>query len=396
MILITGATGFLGGELLARSLRLNPSEDFCAVVRPSLLETSSQRLRAALRNYLSDNELDEAFKRIRVFSGDLLQERFGLSHYEFDELVSCTDTVIHCAAEVSLSMSIEKARRTNLSATQNVISFCDQIAKRHPLRDLELNFVSTAFVAGKNYGVSSPDELVVTPSHFRNGYEQSKAESELEVRRAGDRYRVLIYRPSVIVGDSVTGYTSSFNVLYIPARLFIRGLFRALPAIPNANFDVVPVDHVAASLLALRAMRPPSGSCFYLTAGLGRETSPKEIMQLIVEVFTKYRKLGLNFFRPPFMAPEILALAQDSFAAALHSLKHFEKIVCEKFNVLQQTLPFIPYMIKNPRFDSSATVKLLGEAPLFATYGEQLFKYCLDSNWGKKEVRIEQRVPGLA
>lgn len=388
MILVTGATGFLGGEILARSLRLNSEMEFAVIIRPSLLESAEQRLRCSLRNYLTDMELAAELPRVRVFAGDLLEERFGLSQRDFDELTSCVETVIHCAASVSLSMSLERARKLNLNATKNVVRFCDRISAMYPSRDLELNFVSTAFVAGKQEGVCSPDELIVTPSNFRNGYEQSKAESELEVRRAADRYRVLVFRPSVIVGDSKTGYTSSFNVLYIPARIFIRGLFRALPAIPNAPFDVVPVDHVAASMLALRAMRPPSGSCFHLTAGLGRETTPREIMQLLIEVFEKYRQIGRNFFRPPFVAPEILALAQDSFAAALNSLKHFEEIVCEKLNVLQQTLPFIPYMVKNPRFDNSQTVAHLGHAPLFSSYGEQIFKYCLDSNWGKKEVRV--------
>ena len=44
---------------------------------------------------------------------------------------------------------------------------------------------------------------------------------------------IAIFRPSIIVGDSVTGRTSSFKVLYWPLKIYGRGLWRIVPGRPE-------------------------------------------------------------------------------------------------------------------------------------------------------------------
>ena len=61
----------------------------------------------------------------------------------------------------------------------------------------------------------------------------------------------MIARPSIIVGDSRTGWTSAFNVIYWPMRAFSRGLMDEVAIDPDAVADIVPIDYVGDGLLAL-------------------------------------------------------------------------------------------------------------------------------------------------
>ena len=57
---------------------------------------------------------------------------------------------------------------------------------------------------------------------FRNPYEQSKFEAELLVRERSRSLPIQVVRPSIVVGDSRTGLTPAFNVLYWPLRAFSK------------------------------------------------------------------------------------------------------------------------------------------------------------------------------
>ena len=106
--------------------------------------------------------------------------------------------------------------------------------------------------------------------HFRNPYERSKFEAELMLRERAAGLPLQVLRPSIVVGDSRTGWTSSFNVLYPPLRAFARGAILALPARRGSPVDVVPVDYVADSVDRL-ACDGPDGT-FHLVAGRNATT----------------------------------------------------------------------------------------------------------------------------
>ena len=80
-----------------------------------------------------------------------------------------------------------------------------------------------------------------------------------------------ILRPSIVVGDSRTGRTSSFNVLYGPLKAFARGAIPAIPARRSSPVDIVPVDYVAERTVDL-ADDGPNGT-FHLVAGRNATTA---------------------------------------------------------------------------------------------------------------------------
>src|SRR5204863_4478544 len=114
---------------------------------------------------------------------------------------------------------------------------------------------------------------------FRNPYERSKYEAEVVVRERARELPVQILRPSIVVGDSRSGWTPAFNVLYAPLKAFSRGAYPILPARRDSPVDVVPVDYVADAILAL-AGRP--GEIHHLVAG-ERASSVGEIIDLASE-----------------------------------------------------------------------------------------------------------------
>ena len=71
-----------------------------------------------------------------------------------------------------------------------------------------LNYVSTAYVAGKRTGTVYEHELILGQQH-KNHYESTKFQAEVWVRETMDKVPTTVYRPAIVVGDSQTGETAS-------------------------------------------------------------------------------------------------------------------------------------------------------------------------------------------
>ena len=399
MIFLTGSTGFLGRELAARLLTLYPTEDVCLLARGDSESAARQRAVEAVTEACTAAGVTNFLSRISVVWGEVSKPQFGLGVTEFESLARKVTAVFHCAASTKFSSPLTEARGINVAGTRQALDLAKTAERLKSLNNSSLSpdrtdtpvryhHVSTAYVAGKREAVVRPDELNFSPG-FRNSYEQSKAEAEVLVRAESDTLSTTIYRPSVVVGDSRTGRTSAFNVIYMPSRLLISGVCKALPALPNTPFDVVPVNYIADAIAYLSLSSRSSGACYHLSAGLGRESSPLEIVTTLVAAFHRYKStLPQHLHKNLLVAPELLIKAFGSISAAANSVKQIEKIVTEHISVFSQLLPFVPYMISNPRFDSSLTARDLEGSmqlpPLFEDYAETVFRYCFETNWGKR------------
>ena len=219
---------------------------------------------------------------MRPIAGDICEPDFGLGRESFRSLSHEIDTIYHSAATTDLASELRTARRSNVGGTERVLEFARLASESNT--EFRLHHISTAFVAGNTEKIVQANELDLSRD-FRNAYEQSKAEAESLVRGFAEKNNVTIYRPSVIVGDSVTGKTTAFKVIYVPLRLVINGLLTSLPAKPLAPFDVVPIDYVADAIVRISHMAEASGQCFHLSAGVGRESNPHEIIEMLDKNF---------------------------------------------------------------------------------------------------------------
>ena len=268
-IFLTGATGFLGTVLL-RDLLLK-RHIVTALVRPQQGLGASDRLKNRLLDYDPKFPWDQfSGPNLIAVEGDTTQSRFGMSKDLYDQYVASTDVVIHNAACTALETDWESLEAINIGGTREAIEFASRTHAK------SLVHVSSAYVAGERTGVVREDELLMTEG-FRNGYERSKAIAENEVREAAasGRIRFLIVRPSIIVGDSRSGYMCPnhhfFDLIFrlLTIRRMIRnktedGRFR-IPGDPHATKNFVPVDHVAELISLLLETEEAWGQAFHLT-----------------------------------------------------------------------------------------------------------------------------------
>lgn len=291
---LTGATGFLGGHLMAALVRSGKRLIVLGRASPEL--SLAERVLRQLRWFGLDDRSDQ----IETLEGDLLGPRLGLERARYEALRARGASIIHCAADTRFS---ERNRReitaANVEGLKGILAFAAD--GRAPF----FHHVSTAYVAGGRSG-ACPEELG-SPGEFNNVYEETKACAERLVaehrEREGLAYTIL--RPSIVYGDSRTGPPTRFDALYHPVRslaavrdiylddirqgggqkaracgIFLQDggvlrmpvrLFRS----QRGHVDLVPVDYFVSAALRIFE-RPQPGVICHLTSD-----APKTLDDLV-------------------------------------------------------------------------------------------------------------------
>jgi thioester reductase-like protein len=372
-LVITGATGFLGREVLKRLVERLPEARFALLVRGREGESPGDRVRGLLEELFGPAQRDAVRERIEVHAADLSLERFGLTEAAYGSLMDGTTHVVHSAATVRFDHPLETARRINVGGTKGVLDLAREVHRRGSLKTL--TYIGTAFVAGTRTGLVSEDELDVGQG-FRNTYERTKCEAEKLVRAAQDDVPVAIARPSIIVGDSRTGITTSFKTLYWPLKIYAKHRWRTVPGHPDAVLDIVPVDFVADAVAHLALSGKAIGQCVHLCAGPEGGATIGEIGEFASTFF------GIKpprFFNPAF------------FLAVLRPFLYVT-VWGRRRRVLRNGKFYLPYFRMKTAYDTTHARALLSpagvHAPKVTEYLEKLFRYCLDSDWGKRPVTL--------
>jgi len=183
VVLLTGASGFLGKVMLEAFARNRPGDRFLVLSRAA----SAQVLRERFSWIDSD--------RLRYLHGDLTQDDLVLSAADRSDLLAQTTEVWHLAA--STTFDENKAPELNLV---NVEGTRKLLALARELPNLEhFYFTSTAYIVGANRITVPEDELPEVKS-FNNSYEASKWQAERLVRKSDLPFT--IFRPSILLAHS--------------------------------------------------------------------------------------------------------------------------------------------------------------------------------------------------
>jgi thioester reductase-like protein len=358
-VLVTGATGFVGMEVLARYLERSERPLVC-LVRARDDAAARDRLDGIIHN-LFGRSADRYRARVRAYAGDLTVPGLGLEDRLRDELAEAITTIIHSAASVSFALPLDEARATNVEGTRRMLEFAALADARGGID--RYGQVSTAYVAGTHNGSFCERDLDVGQG-FRNSYEQSKFEAE-QLVRANTELPWTILRPSIVVGDRRSGWTAAFNVLYWPLRAFSCGVFKAVPADPASPLDVVSIDFVADAIHELCERGTGAGQTFHLTAGPAATT------------MGEIAALASGYFRRPL--PRVIPPSE--FSAADGGLSDA---------ALESSRVYFPYFSIDTRFDNAATRERLAVAGIHASplhdYLERLLDFATRSRWGKRPI----------
>ena len=267
---LTGSTGLLG-RYVVRDLLL-AGFPVCVLVRGSRRESAADRVETIMQRW--ERLLGRRLPRPVVASGHLNDPQLGLSNDDAQWVKNNCRRVVHCAASLKFVPEENgEPSRTNIDGTKNLLNFCQWAGIK------ELHHVSSAYVAGLLNDSVLPTDLNVAESWTNNAYLGSKSVAEEMVRDNKFAESLTIYRPSMIVGDSETGYTNTYHGFYTPLQFghVMAPKFPAVGTIDRLNFldllglsgqehkNLVPVDWVSAAMVEIIRTPRLHGASYHLT-----------------------------------------------------------------------------------------------------------------------------------
>ncbi len=331
-VFVTGATGLIGGELL-RALLTREVGKVWALVRPVLGSDPAVRLAERMARS-GDGEAIAEGRPVRAVAGDLSGEQLDLSEEDAWEIRREADIIIHCAAETSFIRALA-CRRTNITGTRRLLEFA-HTCRRRPL----FVYVSTAYVSGVVTNACLSEEDALRPENrHHNEYTRSKAIAEEMVCNSG--LDVLIVRPSVVLSAGLKDAGFARAILWFVPLL---NELDAVPINPVAHPDVVPVQFVVDSLLALLEKRERRHQCYHISAGPQGAADYAQLARVLDRVYGRFSPLRL--FAP----------AQWTREAHRHYIR-----TPEQRKIFASLRGYLPFLNMNVSYDHSRLRQELGE-----------------------------------
>lgn len=259
MILVTGATGLVGGNLIWYLLQEN---DRVSAIRRFNSNLESLRI---IFSFYTPNP-DAYLARIDWKTADLLDVK------SISEVMTEATIVYHCAAIVSFGNKADILYNTNVLGTENMIRCAIERGVK------KFCFVSSIASCGKAENREMVDENTEWKyDQNRSIYSLSKYYSEQEIWKGIDKgLDAIIVNPGVILG--VSGTYNSSSQLFSMVR-------KGLMFYTSGGSGYVDVQDVVKAMIQLTNSKI-SGQRFIL---VGENCSSKEVLSWMADGFGKHR-----------------------------------------------------------------------------------------------------------
>src|SRR5437867_7807828 len=119
-VLLTGASGFLGRELLAQLLTETAADVVC-LVRATDTAEARHRVQSILEQLFGRNGCAAARGRVSAVRGDVTRPDLGLERCSRERLIQRSTHMIHGAASVRFDLPLAEARRVNVLGTKAML-----------------------------------------------------------------------------------------------------------------------------------------------------------------------------------------------------------------------------------------------------------------------------------
>lgn len=398
--LITGGTGFIGGRLLRRLLELDRFDKIYVLMRRGRNSSVSISAEERAATVFADIPKEKQ-KKIVVLEGDVTQENCGLTHgllLLLEHEASALEC-FHTAADIRFGEeNRDDIFKTNCTGTSNLLWLLATLGVRR------LHYVSTAYVCGDRKGFLLEGELD-KKQNFRNPYEESKFQAELWVWNFATRQGIptTVYRPSIVVGDSVTGVTGSFAGYYAYMRGFAllrREIVRALeqqpeeyhqegiylrdeklhlPLViwgnPQAEINIVCIDYVTNLIARLAFSSLASGLTFHIV-----NPRPPEAQWLLRASLGALNIVGTH-----------LLDTLDNLQTLKRLITKTPIIDSLEKRIHGNVRKYVDYSEVGPDFSMANVERVLGKIPEHPAVNTELIRrlllYAADHNFGKTGKR---------
>lgn len=250
-VLLTGATGGLGLQLLAALLRTTSAHVVC-LVRASSDAQARERLARALDALPELRAQDRV--RVRAVRAHLERPLLGVDTTHYSWLSSEVDAILHAAAVVDFSAPYAQLRTVNVEGTRALIDLAFQQRRK------EFHYVSSLsalFPSAERAPRSLEERPGPAPDALTMSYGQSKAVCERLLASAAELgLPVRIYRPSRVCASAAA---PSGDILSRFLATCIRlGRFPDLAGADN----LIPSD-VAAGMIVDIARQPQLAARYF-------------------------------------------------------------------------------------------------------------------------------------
>ncbi|XP_020291381.1 putative fatty acyl-CoA reductase CG5065 [Pseudomyrmex gracilis] len=275
VILLTGATGFVGKALLEKLLRTCPAVTrIFVLIRPRTKQSIEERFNKLLENPIFDKircDFPDVLNKVFLVKGDLGLPDIGLHTEDKEMLIQSVNVVFHSAATVRFVESLKVAVNLNTKGTDRLLDLCKC------MRNLvSVVHVSTAYsnadrreIEESIYTTNVKPHTVIDMCEnlddatleilekrligkHPNTYTLTKNWAEQIVLSKGRNMPIAIVRPSIVGAayqepfpgwiDNVCGITGIMTEIG-------RGTVRSIVCNKDLIVDMIPVDFVVDTLI---------------------------------------------------------------------------------------------------------------------------------------------------
>ena len=250
-VLLTGATGHVGCNILYQLLHETPYKIYL-LIRASSIKEANEKINHRFRYYF-DSDLDSYGDRVIAMASDLEKSDLGITQNEYQRLVADVDSIIHSAALVKHYGTYDTSYSANVQTTINLLELSRLTASKdfHYISTIGV-LVQDGYVPNHSYYVFLEEDDAGILLGRNNSYAKTKYEGEVVVSKYR-KYGVTgnIYRLGNVAMHS-TNYRHQENIednaffIQLKTLLKLGVIYEEI-----LKVEVSPVDCTAMAIVKL-------------------------------------------------------------------------------------------------------------------------------------------------